>query len=135
MLVLLAGFGLLAFVHRDVEQIGEQLVATLHLNPASRIPRIFLELTARITDAGLWALAALALLYSGIRLVEAHGLWRGRAWAEWLGAISGGIYVPFELYELSQRLTAVRVGALVGNTLIVVYLATRLWRRRRGTGA
>lgn len=129
-LVLLAGFGLLALVHRDLQHVAERLVASLHLNPASKLPRIFIDAAAQATDAGLWMLAALAALYAAIRFAEAYGLWRARAWAEWLGAISGGIYVPFEVVELSQRFTLLRLGTLVGNLLVVAFLGLLLWRRR-----
>lgn len=43
MLVLLAGFGLLALIHKDVHDVAARLIANFHLNPASRYPRIFLD--------------------------------------------------------------------------------------------
>ena len=85
--VLLAGLGLLGFIHRDVQEAGEELVRHFHLSPSSRYPRIFLALTARVTDGWLWALALGSLLYASLRFAEAYGLWRGKAWAEWLAAI------------------------------------------------
>ncbi|MCZ7627423.1 MAG: DUF2127 domain-containing protein [Candidatus Methylomirabilis sp.] len=38
--------------------------------------------------------------YASVRFVEAYGLWLERRWAEWFAAVSGGIYIPFEIYEL-----------------------------------
>jgi len=75
-------------------------------------------------------LAAGALAYSTLRLVEASGLWRQRAWAEWLGALSGGVYLPFEVYEIFKRVTAVRVSLFALNVVMVAYLARLLWLRR-----
>src|ERR1041385_9444022 len=46
-LVLVAGFGLLSLVHRDLEDLAERLVQHSHLNPASHYPRVFLEAAAR----------------------------------------------------------------------------------------
>lgn len=40
-----------------------------------------------------------------MRFVEAYGLWRERRWANWLAAISEGIYLPVEIYELFARVT------------------------------
>ncbi len=129
-LVLALGLGLLGLIHRDVEELGEELVAHLHLSPSSHYPHIFLQLAAKITDGWLWALAAGSLLYASIRFAEAYGLWRGRRWAAWLGAVSGGIYVPFELTELIRKTTALRTASLVANLIIVGYLLRVLWRRQ-----
>jgi uncharacterized membrane protein (DUF2068 family) len=130
-LVLLAGFGLLAVVHQDLQSVAEELVHTLHLNPARHYPRIFLEAAGRYSDVRLWVLAALALSYAALRIAEAWGLWSGRRWAEWFAVASGAIYVAPELYALSQRVSWVRVGALMVNLGIVAYIGQALWRRRR----
>lgn len=41
--VLLAATGLLSLLHRDVHEIAAKLIEHMHLNPASKYPRIFLE--------------------------------------------------------------------------------------------
>jgi uncharacterized membrane protein (DUF2068 family) len=130
-LVLLVGLGLLGLIHRDVQKAGEVLVRHLHLSPSSYYPRIFLELTARVTDGWLWILALGSILYAALRFGEAYGLWHDKAWAAWLGAISGVIYVPFEGVELYRKLTALRVASLVVNLLAVGYLVSVLWRESR----
>jgi uncharacterized membrane protein (DUF2068 family) len=98
LLVLLTGCGLLALLHKDIHQAAAELVQHLHMNPASHYPRIFLDLSERVTDAKLWALAAAALIYSIVRFAEAAGLWLRRRWAEWFGALTGGLYIPVEIY-------------------------------------
>ncbi len=120
--VLVAGFGLLALVHRDLEEIAERLVRHSHLNPASHYPRVFIEAAARTSDSRLRTLAGLAFVYSTVRFVEAYGLWKMRAWAEWFAIISGFIYLPVEAYELIEKPTLIRAGVLIGNSLIVAYL-------------
>ena len=97
-LVLLAGFDLLAFMGRDLARFINQVVTHFHLNPANRLPRIFLDAYENITDSHRVLLAAFALAYASVRFVEAYGLWWGRRWAEWFAALSAGIYLPFELY-------------------------------------
>lgn len=69
--------------------------------------------------------------YAVVRLAEAYGLWLGRRWAEWLAALSGGIYVPVELYELSRGVTAIKIGALILNACVVAYMCGVLWTSRR----
>ena len=132
-LVLLAGFGAFALVHRDAQEVAERLVRLFHLNPASHYPQIFLEAAAKLDDARILALAALALLYATARMIEAFGLWTQRRWAEWCAALSGGIYVPIEIYEVWERASWPRVGLLSVNALIVAYMALALWHTRRQT--
>ena len=127
-LVLLTGFGLLSLIHKDIHHAAALLVQHLHLNPASHYPRIFLDLSEKINDASLWAMAAAAITYALVRLAEAAGLWLQRRWAEWFGALTGGIYLPVEIYELLQGITWPRVTLLVVNVWIVSYLLFTLLR-------
>lgn len=130
LLVLAAGAGLLAFVHRDIRDVCEELLLHLHLNPASRIPGIFVALVERAASVDLWLLALGAALYAAVRIAEAYGLWCDREWAQWLGALSGALYVPFELYALSKGVTPLKVATLGLNLLVVAVLADALRRRR-----
>lgn len=99
--------------------------------PASRYPRIFLDAATHLTDARLWLLATLAGAYGLVRFVEAYGLWRGRRWAEWFAVVSGGIYIPFELYELFGGATWLSFGALLANISIVGLMINALLREHR----
>ena len=121
-LVLIAGFGLLSLVHRDLEAIAERLVRQSHLNPARHYPRVFIEAASHINDTRLRALAALAFLYAVVRFIEAYGLWHMRAWAQWFGIISGSIYLPVEVYELFKHPTWVKGAVFLVNVVVVAYL-------------
>jgi uncharacterized membrane protein (DUF2068 family) len=129
-LVLISGFGLLALVHRDVEAIAARLIAYTHLNPAHHYPQIFLQAASHVTDAKLLILAAMAGLYAVVRCIEAYGLWHMKAWAEWFAVISGGIYIPIELYDLATHPTLLTGIVLLINTLIVVYVGFIVVRQR-----
>lgn len=76
------------------------------------------------------AVAAYALLEGA----EAIGLWQGRRWAEYLTFIVTVVFVPYEVYELTKSISALKVLALVINAAIVVYLlaAKRLFGLRGG---
>lgn len=128
-IVLIAGFGLARAIHQDLGQIAERLVHRLHLDAAKKYPRIFLDLANNLSDGQLWALAALAMVYAAVRFAEAYGLWFQRRWAEWLAALSGGIYVPVEIYELARGYSPWKLGALILNALVVAYMCHLLLRR------
>lgn len=130
-IVVVAGLGLLSLIHRDLHALATHLVAGLHLNPAKKYPRIFIDAVDQLTDARLWMLAGLALLYALFRGIEAYGLWKERAWAEWFALVTGAIYLPFEIYELSRGVNAFKVAALVVNLAIVAWLAYVLYRTRQ----
>lgn len=130
-LVLVAGCGLLTFVHKDVHQAAVQLVKLLHFNPARHYPSIFIDAADRVTDLQLWMLALSALLYCVIRFAQAYGLWMQQRWAEWFGLLSGGLYLPIEVFEVWRRLTWPRAAVLLVNVGVVVFLAGVLVKSRR----
>ncbi|MBI1394631.1 MAG: DUF2127 domain-containing protein [Betaproteobacteria bacterium] len=133
--VIVAGLGLFSLVHEDVQRFAEELVRHLHLNPAKGYPRIFVEFAGHLTDTRLALLAVLGGVYASARFVEAYGLWRERGWAEWFAAISGGIYIPFELYELVHRVAWLPVGALLVNIAVVALMLQALRYRRQSSAA
>jgi len=125
--VILAGFGLMALVHRDVQAVAENIVRHLHINPARHLPHIFIDAAAAATDARLWAMALAAMLYAIIRFAEAYGLWREQAWAEWFGIISGSLYLPVEVYELTVHVSVIKVCILLVNLVVVGWLIRVRW--------
>lgn len=130
--VILAGLGLLALIHHDVQAVAESIVRHSHLNPARHYPHIFLDAAARSTDARLWAMALTAMLYSVIRFVEAYGLWRKQVWAEWFGILSGALYLPVEIYELTISVSVVKICILLVNLIVVGWLSRVLWQTKSG---
>ncbi|MGZ5114308.1 MAG: DUF2127 domain-containing protein [Usitatibacter sp.] len=127
--VFVAGFGLLSLLHRDLQHVAEEFIRHMHLNPAHHIPQIFIAAASRMTDARLWLYAALAAGYGVFRLTEAYGLWRERRWAEWLAAVSGAIYIPFEIYEIARGKGWIAVAALAVNIAIVAVMVRALHKR------
>ena len=130
-LALLAACGLFYYIPRDLRHLAVELVGRLHLNPGKGYPNVFVRVVEDTSNAQLWAIAALVVVYAAIRFAEGYGLWRARGWAEWLAAVSGAIYIPFELYELSRGVSWIKVGALVLNIATVVLMSAALVRRSR----
>lgn len=127
LVVLLAGFGVLSLVHRDAWDVAESFLEWLHVSPDAHYAQVFLNLADQVTDSKLWFVAAGAMTYSGLRFVEAYGLWFERVWAEWLALISGTLYLPFEIFELTRRPDAIRLAILLINLAVVLYMAYLRW--------
>ena len=130
-LVALVGTGLLSLVHRDVLELATRLVEHAHLNPASKYPSIFLQAASHMGDSRLMLLALGAAAYAAVRLTEAYGLYFERAWAEWLAAVSGAIYVPVEVFQLVRRPSWLGAALLLLNLAVVAVMVQALRARRR----
>ena len=75
----------------------------------------------------LVVLATISLALAAMEAVEAVGLWFNKRWAEYLTFIVTTLFVPYEIYELTIKVSVLKVVALVLNVLVVVYL---LWAKR-----
>jgi uncharacterized membrane protein (DUF2068 family) len=129
-LVVVAGLGVMASVGEGAERAAHQLLTHLHLNPARHIARVFLAAAADVSNRQLMTYAGLAALYALSRFVEAYGLWFDRRWAEWLAAVTGGIYLPYEVVGLVRHVTPLRLTLTLLYALVVMYMVDRLRRRR-----
>ena len=125
-----ASLGLLSLAHHDIRHLAYALIGHFHLNPDAHFPKLLLRYSDLLTNANLRAVVALAWGYAALRFTEAYGLWKERAWAEWLAALSGGLYVPLEIEHLVRHIGAINAAVLAGNVCVVAYMAYLLWRRR-----
>jgi uncharacterized membrane protein (DUF2068 family) len=124
LLVILLEFGLLALIHSSAADLAENIVHHLHLNPEHHFGQAIIHAASTLTDRRLWAIALGGIAYSAVRFVEAYGLWNRRVWAEWFALLSGGLYLPWELYEFGEKVTPIRGGILLTNLIIVGYMLT-----------
>ncbi|WP_066912493.1 DUF2127 domain-containing protein [Millisia brevis] len=106
-----------------LQPIADRLGVTIgDLPMMHRIESVLNAGTSTILGIGLFVLALGAL-----ELVEAIGLWSGKRWGEYVAVVATSIFIPFEVYELIDRITFLRVAALVVNVFLVVYL---VWTKR-----
>src|SRR5689334_7381265 len=80
-----------------------------------------------LTGRTLTYLAIGLVIYSLIELAEGVGLWLGQRWGEYFAMVATSIFLPYEVYDLTVKVTWLRVGALMINLLLVVYL---VWSKR-----
>jgi uncharacterized membrane protein (DUF2068 family) len=69
---------------------------------------------------------AISLGYAALLLTEGIGLWLELWWAAYVTVVSTSALVPFEVYELIERVTLTRIILLVVNLVIVLYLVKQL---------
>ena len=124
--VLSLGFCVLFFADTQLQEFSEKLIHFLHLNPDHRFPKFILHMTQIVSETSALVVVSAVLVYFILRMAEAYGLWRDRAWAEWLAIISGSLYLPFEFYEIYQGYSWLKIGVTLANLLLVLYL---LWVR------
>jgi uncharacterized membrane protein (DUF2068 family) len=123
LIVLAAGFGVLLLLHRDTSEVAQGLLRLLHISPDHRLARTLMRSANHVTDKKLWMFSAFAAVYSSLRFVEAYGLWKARAWAEWIALVSGALYLPLEVHEIMRRANLLHVSLLVANLAVVLYMA------------
>ena len=73
-----------------------------------------------------WA-AFVALGYAALEAVEAVGLWLTKRWAEYLTFVATALLLPVEVYELSVKVSVLKIITFALNLLIAAYL---LWAKR-----
>lgn len=127
------GLGLLSLVHRDLHHMAAALIGYVGLDPGASYPAMFLHDVDVLHDTRLRTILLAAGGYAAVRFAEAFGLWNARHWGEWLGALSGAIYVPFEIQHWIHRPSAVATTVIVVNMVVVAFLFWQLWRERVGS--
>ena len=106
-----------------------------NLDDSSIVHTIRSVIEARSTTL-LWATLGL-LAYGILQVVEAAGLWLLKRWGEYFAVVATSLGIPIEIYELAEKVTVVRIGALTINIAAVLYilLSKRLFGLRGGHAA
>ena len=130
-LLIAAGIGALELVRPDVSSRLARWLDHLPLAAGHEaVTAMAGKLIAAPPDRKELAAAA-AFAYAALFAVEGVGLWLERVWAEYLTIIATTSFIPFEVYEIVKRTTALRIGVLIANIAIVVYLIYVRVRSRR----
>jgi uncharacterized membrane protein (DUF2068 family) len=112
-------------IHGWASGMLDALQSARHGNGGASTHGIIAALLSRLGHVqphSLTVLALFATIYAVVSGFEAVGLWRERRWAEYLTVLATAGFLPLEIDELVKRITFVRVGAMVVNLAILVYL-------------
>jgi uncharacterized membrane protein (DUF2068 family) len=122
------GIGLLRYLHRDISAPVLHWVHILRMDPDNRYMHRILAKVFSVSPKQLRELSVGSFVYSGLRFIEGIGLVLRKRWAEYFVIIVTAIFIPLEIYELTRRFTPIRLGLLLANVAIVLYLARNLRR-------
>src|SRR5205823_12012961 len=125
-LLLLVGLGLLKLVHAEIASLFSQLLEALHLNADSRILHNLVLKVDALQPHSVLVISLVSMAYAALLLTEGVGLWFEFSWAAYLTVISTSLFLPFEFYEVVERITVLRIGVLLLNLVIVLYFVKQL---------
>ena len=113
--------------HTDLRTLAENAQAELNLAAGtSLVRRLFDTVLARFaTHAN--PIAAAAIAYGALELVEAIGLLMRRRWAEYLVLLATVAFLPLEVDALVHHPSVLKAVAFVLNIAVAVYL---VWRKQ-----
>jgi uncharacterized membrane protein (DUF2068 family) len=106
----------------DPSDVADAFLNFLHISPDHHFAHLLMSMADKLSDIKFWHLAVAASCYSGLRFAEAVGLWRARAWAEWVALISGALYLPLEIRAIVGHATLIHAGVLLVNLAIVAFM-------------
>lgn len=102
-----------------------RLIEALCLNTDSRIIHVLVLWIDALQPHSVLVASLVSMGYAALFLAEGIGLWFGRSWAAYLTIISASLLVPFEVYEVIEGISMLRVGVLLLNLFIVLYLVVQ----------
>jgi uncharacterized membrane protein (DUF2068 family) len=126
LLALILGLYFVRFVTHDPGQAIERWSAHHGLDPHNHFINLIISTLTGIDRTRLRAIQAGTFFYAILHLIEGIGLILERDWAGYLVVIATGSLIPFEIYEIVQKHSAVRIAVLIVNLAIVVYLVIQL---------
>ena len=90
-----------------------------------------------LSPATINLIAAALAAYAVIEAIEGTGLWLAKRWGEYFAMVVTSLGLPYELYDLANKITATRVIFFVINLALVLYLVItrRLFGLRGGKSA
>lgn len=77
------------------------------------------------------------LCYGALQILEGIGLWSLRRWGEYVAVVGTTLFIPFEVYEVADAVSWLKIVVLAVNVAAVVYLLVgkRLFGIRGGRAA
>jgi uncharacterized membrane protein (DUF2068 family) len=122
------GVGLMRLMHHNVaEMLRIYVIDPMRFDPENRLVKWMIDRASELTNRRIEFFFSVAFFYAAIFATEGIGLFLRKHWAEYMVLISTGSLLPIEVWETYLRWEWWKVGVLLGNLAILVYLIHRLW--------
>lgn len=132
LLFILLGIGALRLLHADLPAMTEHFVVdVMRFNPEGHFVKVVLDRVALIDPHRLRQISAVIFSIAALDTIEGVGLMMEKAWAEFVTLILTASFLPWELFELARRVTAIRVGLTAINIAVLLYLVFYVKLRMR----
>ena len=79
----------------------------------------------------MFRIGLVAFCYAALSMIEGIGLYLEKIWAEYLTLAVTASFLPWEIFEIVRRVTAIRVSLLAANLLVFFYLLQLVADRER----
>lgn len=80
-----------------------------------------------LSERTLTLIAVGLIAYAVLQFIEGTGLWLMQRWGEYFAVVATSIFIPLEIYELTEKFTVLRVVLLLVNLAAVIWL---IWSKR-----
>jgi uncharacterized membrane protein (DUF2068 family) len=130
-LALVVGIGVFRFLGPEPGPAAEGIITHLRLDPHNHVIHTVVTAITGIDRTHLRAIELGTFFYALLHMIEGTGLIFGKDWAGYLVIVATSSLVPFEIYEIARKVNSLRMGVLVVNIAIVIYLIVTLRREHR----
>lgn len=106
----------------------------IHFNVSDSATIRSIEKVLHAKPSTLNLIAAGLFFYGALQIVEGIGLWSLKRWGEYVAVVGTTLFIPLEIYELTDKISWLKIAALVVNLAAVAYLvlSKRLFGVRGG---
>jgi uncharacterized membrane protein (DUF2068 family) len=125
------GAGALDLRDKNISAVVLRVIDALRIDPERHFVGILMEHVGLIDSHQLKRAGILSFLYAAVCVVEGTGLMLEKRWAEYFTVTLTSLGLPWEIYELIHRYSHFKVGVMVVNVVVLIYLVWILKRRRQ----
>ncbi|MGA2558482.1 MAG: DUF2127 domain-containing protein [Terracidiphilus sp.] len=133
LLFVAVGVTALRLVHQDLPYFLARLAHHLRFGPESRFVDFILERASLVNDKLLRRIGFSLFAYAALGITEGIGLYLEKAWGEYMTLGITASFLPWEFFEAFRRATPMRLGLLVVNIMVFLYLLKVLVERGKQT--
>ncbi len=121
----------LHLIHQNFGELVMRVVDALPVDPESHLVGILMDKADLVGGHQLRQAGMFSFTYAGLCVIEGVGLVTRQGWAEYFTVILTTAALPWEGYELIEHYALYKVGVLLTNVAVLLYLLWVLKGKRR----